>query len=78
MNRIIVLSSLLLALSLSINYVLDREADSQLDEAPRNDPDLYMLNASIQQFNEAGNFFSVLSLELKQFFFSLTKLSIRY
>ena len=52
-NRIVVLSSLLLAFALSINWVMD-ESEEQDDEIPRNEPDIYMLNASIEQFNDEG------------------------
>lgn len=52
-NRIVVLSTLLLAFALSINFVLDEAEES--DEQPlRNEPDLYMLNATIEQFDNDG------------------------
>ena len=52
-NRIVVLSTLLLAFALSINFVLD-EAEVPEEKTPRNEPDLYMLNATIEQFDEDG------------------------
>lgn len=54
MNRIVILGTLLLVLSLSLNYVIDREDGEVSGEERRNDPDLYMLNASIKQFDENG------------------------
>ncbi|MDA0979484.1 MAG: LPS export ABC transporter periplasmic protein LptC [Proteobacteria bacterium] len=60
MNRIITLSTVLLALSLSINWILDESAAPQEDTA-RNDPDLYMLNASIRQFDESGSLQHILT-----------------
>lgn len=53
-NRIVVLSTLLLALSLSINWVLEESEDPE-DRAPGNEPDLYMLNATIEQFDKNGS-----------------------
>lgn len=53
-NRIVVLSTLLLAFALSINWVMDESEDSD-DELPRNEPDVYMLNASIEQFDDEGS-----------------------
>jgi len=52
-NRIVVLSTLLLTFALSINFVLD-EAEEPEDQTPRNEPDLYMLNATVEQFDEDG------------------------
>jgi lipopolysaccharide export system protein LptC len=52
-NRIVVLSTLIIAFALSINWVLEEE-EKEVSSEPRNDPDLYMLNASINQFDESG------------------------
>ncbi len=52
-NRIVILSCVIFALALSINYVLDSSSDSPLTER-KNDPDLYMHNASINQFDDKG------------------------
>ncbi len=59
-NRIIVLSTLVLAFAVSINWILEQsEEPGQLE--PRNDPDLYMLNAAINQFDETGQLQHTLS-----------------
>ena len=52
-NRIVVLSTLIIACALSINWVLEEDDKREQPEA-RNDPDLYMLNASINQFDDFG------------------------
>ena len=52
-NRIIVLSTLILAFALTINWFMT-ESDETVDFNPRNAPDLYMLNATISQFDSEG------------------------
>ncbi|MDA0272916.1 MAG: LPS export ABC transporter periplasmic protein LptC [Proteobacteria bacterium] len=52
-NRIIVLSTLILAFALTINWVMVESEDTE-DLTPGNEPDLYMLNATINQFDEEG------------------------
>jgi lipopolysaccharide export system protein LptC len=52
-NRLIVISTLILASSLAVNWILDDSQSPEL-EAAQNDPDLYMLNASINQFSTEG------------------------
>ena len=52
-NRIIVLSTLILAFALTINWFMT-ESDETVDFTPRNAPDLYMLNATISQFDSEG------------------------
>lgn len=52
-NRIIVLSTLILAFALTINWFIT-ESDETVDFTPRNAPDLYMLNATISQFDSEG------------------------
>lgn len=52
-NRIIVLSTLILAFALTINWVMI-ESDEAAPAPPGNDPDLYMLNATISQFDVEG------------------------
>jgi len=52
-NRIIVLSTLILAFALTINWFM-AESEETVDFNPRNEPDLYMLNATISQFNPEG------------------------
>ena len=52
-NRIIVLSTLIIAFALTINWVMI-EPDEEADFTPGNDPDFYMLNATISQFDEEG------------------------
>jgi lipopolysaccharide export system protein LptC len=52
-NRIIVLSTLILAFALTINWFM-AESEETVDFTPRNEPDLYMLNATISQFNPEG------------------------
>ena len=59
-NRIVVLSSLVLAFAVSINWVMEQ---SEVPGPPsgRNDPDLYMLNAEINQFDDTGHLQHTLS-----------------
>ena len=52
-NRIIALSTLILAFALTINWFM-AESEETVDFTPRNEPDLYMLNATISQFNPEG------------------------
>jgi lipopolysaccharide export system protein LptC len=52
-NRIIVLSTLVLAFALTINWVMI-ESEEAVDFTPGNEPDLYMLNATISQFDGEG------------------------
>lgn len=52
-NRIIVLSGLLLALALSLDWML-RQSESVPTPSPSNEPDTYMLNASIMQYDDRG------------------------
>ena len=52
-NRIIVLSTLILAFALTINWFM-AESEETVDFTPRNEPDLYMLNATISQFDPEG------------------------
>jgi lipopolysaccharide export system protein LptC len=53
-NRIVILSIVFIACALAINWVMDESELIQPDRK-RNDPDLYMLNASFNQFDEQGN-----------------------
>ena len=52
-NRLIFISTLILATSLSVNWVLN-ESESSQDEKSNNHPDIYMRNAQIAEYNEAG------------------------
>jgi lipopolysaccharide export system protein LptC len=52
-NRIIVPSTLIIAFALKINWFLT-ESEDEVDFTPRNDPDLYMLNATINHFGPEG------------------------
>lgn len=52
-NRIIVLSTLILAFALTINWVM-MESDEVAELTPGNDPDFYMLDATISQFDGKG------------------------
>ena len=52
-NRIIVLSTLILAFALTINWFM-AASDETVDFTPKNAPDLYMLNATISQFDSEG------------------------
>ncbi len=52
-NRIIVLGALFIALALSVNFVLE-ESEQSSPGIQRNEPDLYMLNASISQYDQQG------------------------
>lgn len=59
-NRIIVLTALVLVFAVSINWILEQSEQPGPVE-PRNDPDLYMLNAAIDQFDENGRLQHTLS-----------------
>ena len=52
-NRVIVLSTLILAFALTINWFMT-ESEETADFTPGNEPDLYMLNATISQFGSDG------------------------
>lgn len=52
-SRVIVLSTLILAFALTINWFMT-ESEEAADFTPGNEPDLYMLNATISQFGSAG------------------------
>ena len=52
-NRVIVLSTLILAFALTINWFMT-ESEEAADFTPGNEPDLYMLNATISQFGSEG------------------------
>ena len=52
-NRLIVLSTLIIVFALTINWFID-ESVEEVDLTPRNAPDLYMLNATIDQFGPEG------------------------
>lgn len=52
-NRVIVLSTLILAFALTINWFMT-ESEEAVDFTPGNEPDLYMLNATISQFGSDG------------------------
>jgi lipopolysaccharide export system protein LptC len=52
-NRLIVLSTLIIAFALTINCFMT-ESKEDLDFTPRNEPDFYMLNATINQFGSEG------------------------
>ena len=59
-NRLIVIGTLILATSLAVNWLLD---DSEVlhDETARNDPDVYMLNATIAEYAPTGELQRILS-----------------
>lgn len=52
-NRIVILGTLLLAFGLTTNWLLE-ETERPAPDGPGNEPDLYMLNASISQFDSKG------------------------
>ena len=52
-NRVIVLSTLIIAFALTINWFMT-ESEEAADFTPGNEPDLYMLNATISQFGSDG------------------------
>jgi lipopolysaccharide export system protein LptC len=52
-NQIIVLSILILAFSMTINWFM-AESEEAADFTPGNEPDLYMLNATISLFDGEG------------------------
>ncbi len=54
-NRTTILASLILILVIGTNLIVDK-SDKSLTSEPvaKNDPDLYMLNATITRFNESG------------------------
>ncbi len=55
-NRAIILASLILVFAIGTNFIMEQN-DGDLTPAPslNNDPDLYMLKASITQFDDSGN-----------------------
>ena len=53
-NRIIMPGALLLAFALSVNWLLDGSEQPE-EREPDNEPDLYMLNASVEQFDDDGS-----------------------
>ncbi len=59
-NRPIVISTLILATSLAVNWLLGK-SESIGDETYRNDPDIYMLNATIAEYNESGELRNIVS-----------------
>jgi lipopolysaccharide export system protein LptC len=52
-NRLIALSTLIIAFALTINWFMT-ESEEEVDFILRNEPDLYMLNATITQFGPEG------------------------
>ena len=52
-NRLIVPSTLIIALALTINWFLAKP-EEEIGFTPRNEPDLYMLNATINHFGPEG------------------------
>jgi len=61
-NRFFVIATLILASSLAVNWILD-ESEEPARETARNDPDLYMLNAAINQFGNDGRLQHTLSAQ---------------
>lgn len=61
-NRFLVISILILVSSLAVNWLLE-EPEKQALISTRNDPDLYMLNATIKQFGDGGELQHTLSAE---------------
>ena len=59
-NRLIVVGTLILASSLAVDWILD-ETEYPNDETARNDPDLYMLNATISEYGSEGRLQHILS-----------------
>ena len=60
-NRLIVISTMVLATSLAVNWVLNETESSIGHETYRNNPDVYMLNATISKYNHAGTLNHTLS-----------------
>ena len=52
-NRLIVLSTLIISFALTINWFMT-ESGEKLNFTPGNEPDLYMLDATINQFGPEG------------------------
>jgi lipopolysaccharide export system protein LptC len=52
-NRLVLLNTLIIAFALTINWFM-AESEEEVDLTPRNEPDLYMLNATINQFGPEG------------------------
>ena len=52
-NRLIAPSTLIIAFALAINWFLAKP-EEEVDFTPENDPDLYMLNATINHFGPEG------------------------
>ena len=54
-NRAIIFTLLIFITALATNIFLDRRApDAAAETEPSNEPDMYMLNATISQFDESG------------------------
>lgn len=53
-NRLIVLSALILAFAITIDWHLTESESTDIPDPLRNEPDLYMLNATIEQYDAAG------------------------
>ena len=72
-NKLIIISTLILTTSLAVNWVLE-EPETVRDETSRNDPDVYMLNATIADYGETGKLEHILSAK-KFTHFPLTDLT---
>jgi lipopolysaccharide export system protein LptC len=54
-NRAIILASLILVFAIGTNFIMEQNDESlTVTPALNNDPDLYMLSATITQFNDQG------------------------
>ena len=54
-NRVIILSCIILVIAFATDWLLkDAITDPMLEELKRNDPDIYMLDATIRQFADTG------------------------
>ena len=54
-NRATILASLILVFAIATNLILEQSDSLPLAPMLQNDPDLYMLNATITQFDDDGN-----------------------
>ncbi len=54
-NRVIILSCIILVIAFATDWLLkDAITDPMLEDLKRNDPDIYMLDATIRQFADTG------------------------
>ncbi len=63
-SRAIILSCIIIVVAFATNWFLeDSNPDTEIEDLTRNDPDLYMLDATIRQYSESGTLDHELSAE---------------